>query len=133
MAGRYPVGEGRNGLIGQAFIDSINSLNAIYNPEPPPDGGLRATYSRTLNDASEQTHAESVLREEITRLNLPETRAISFDSRRHFVSCFCESAKLLSMWRAYASQGGGFCLGFNYPELKGTTCWPSPKTGQSIR
>lgn len=29
-----------------------------------------------------------------------------------FIACFCESENLLSQWRAYANNGGGFNLGF---------------------
>jgi hypothetical protein len=134
-----------------AWIDSINSLNAIYTPEPPLNGilyhytdfaglqgileshNLRATYNRVLNDASEQAHAERVLHEELTRLLIssPERQTISSDERKRFVTCFCESAKLLSMWRAYAGSGGGYCLGFDYSHLR-HMWWPEPKVGQSI-
>ena len=138
-------------MIGDAFIDGINRLNAIYNPEPPPNGilyhytdfaglqgileshKLRATYNRVLNDASEQVHAERVLREELRLLNAsPEPEVISFGKRKHFVACFCESDKLLSMWRAYAGNGGGYCLGFDYSCMKHHICWPDPKVGQSF-
>lgn len=138
--------EGLKTLISNALIDKINSLSAIYNPEPPPDDvlyhytdfaglhgileshNLRATYTKVLNDASEQVHAERALREELERLNtLPQPRTISFEERKHFVTCFCESPELLSMWRNYAGGGGGCCLGFRYSGLKNNMWWPDAK------
>lgn len=31
-----------------------------------------------------------------------------------FVACFCESPDVDEMWRKYAAQGTGYCLGFNF-------------------
>jgi hypothetical protein len=61
-------------------------------------------------------------------LRLP---AAIFPARKNFVASFCDSDKLLSMWRAYAGNGGGYCLGFNYSELR-RMCWPGPKVGDSF-
>jgi hypothetical protein len=58
---------------------------------------LRATYNRVLNDASEQVHAETVLDQEMARLRICSTE--SRTEHRHFVTCFCDSPKLLNMWR----------------------------------
>jgi hypothetical protein len=33
-----------------------------------------------------------------------------------FVACFSESENSLSQWRAYANQGGGYCVGFGFSE-----------------
>lgn len=135
----------------EALIRGINALNHIYNPDPPREGvlyhytdfeglrgilqshKLRATYNRVLNDASEQIHAESVLSEELKR-SAPSVLSAGpvFDQKPHFVTCFCESAKLLSMWRSYAARGGGYCLGFDYDRLKDFMCWPEPSVGQSV-
>lgn len=35
-----------------------------------------------------------------------------------FISCFCENKDLLSQWRAYGANGGGYSLGF-YPNIMG--------------
>jgi len=40
------------------------------------------------------------------------------DRYRFFVTCFCSDPSLLSMWRAYANRGGGYCLGFDSSELR---------------
>ncbi len=60
-------------------------------------------------------------------VSLPELAV--FSEHRNFVACFCESDKLLSMWRAYAGNGGGYCLGFRYLHLR-EIGWPSPKVGE---
>ena len=31
-----------------------------------------------------------------------------------FISCFCESNNLLSQWRSYAANGGGYSIGFEF-------------------
>lgn len=33
---------------------------------------------------------------------------------RVFVACFCESGDLLSQWRGYAEEGGGYSVGFTF-------------------
>lgn len=35
----------------------------------------------------------------------------------YYVACFCEARDLLSQWRAYASHGGGYALGFSAYEM----------------
>lgn len=138
-------------MINDSFIDSINTLNDVYNPAAPTHGvlyhytdfaglqglleshNLRATYNRVLNDGSEQAFAENLMSEELRRLTstMPEQKII-LHQRRHFVACFCEDGNLLSMWRSYAGNSGGYCLGFNYSDLKHHMCWPEPKLGQSF-
>ena len=81
---------------------------------------LRATYTRVLNDGSERLYGEAVVlgilegllrRTDQCWRDAIET-ALDNESHRTFVSCFCEQWDLLSMWRAYAGHGGGYCLGF---------------------
>jgi len=31
-----------------------------------------------------------------------------------YITCFCESGNLLSQWRAYSDNGGGYCVGFDF-------------------
>jgi hypothetical protein len=31
-----------------------------------------------------------------------------------YITCFCESGNLLSQWRAYSNNGGGYCVGFDF-------------------
>ena len=35
----------------------------------------------------------------------------------YYVACFCESRDLLSQWRAYGAQGGGYAVGFSACEM----------------
>ena len=128
-------------------IEGLNAVSELYNPEPPSEGvlyhytdfaglkgileshSLRATYNRCMNDASEQLHAERTLQEEAARLRVGPIR---FENRRAFLACFCESPKLLSMWRSYAGNAGGYCLGFEYSKLKSYMGWQNIQVGQSV-
>lgn len=38
-------------------------------------------------------------------------------STGYYVACFCEDRDLLSQWRAYASNGGGYAIGFSAYEM----------------
>ena len=85
-------------------------------------GSLWATYSRTLNDASEQEYGENVVREFVTRLRnegAGDRLAVAMGSspQRDFVSCFCDSSRVLSMWISYGGRGGGYCLEFDGPVM----------------
>lgn len=86
-------------------------------------GRLWATHGKTLNDSSEhrygqetlETHLRGKLPLEAQPFVGPQLNA----PRRNFVSCFCESSQVLSMWRAYAAFGGGYCLEFDSHGLVG--------------
>jgi DUF2971 family protein len=86
---------------------------------------LWATYSRTLNDSTEQRYGEKVvckILQETVNEELRERIAAGMkewpDRYRPFVACFCTDPNLLSMWRSYAFRGGGYCLGFDSSELR---------------
>ena len=92
-------------------------------------GALWATYSQTLNDDSETEYGLDVMREYVT--NLPNqhtaerlTKAIGRLDERTFACCFCERSDLLSMWIAYASRGGGYCIEFDGRALLGSSFPP---------
>jgi hypothetical protein len=94
---------------------------------------LRATYTRTLNDSTEQQHGESLVcrvLQNMVRDNVREKIATGMKQRfnRSFVTCFCADPNLLSMWRAYALRGGGYCLGFDSSELRTLVHEQSSKT-----
>jgi Protein of unknown function (DUF2971) len=81
-------------------------------------GSLWATYSRTMNDASEQEYGEKVVRDYLASLSGGSTDdrlliAMKQSSQRNFATCFCEDSRVLSMWIAYAARGGGYCLEFD--------------------
>ncbi len=70
--------------------------------------------------------------EELERLGgASSVKGVSFGNRRHFVACFCESDELLSMWRAYAGNAGGYCIGLDYSQMKHSMCWPGLRIGES--
>jgi hypothetical protein len=110
-------------------------VEAISQPPPPllyhytdfsglqgilETGKLRATYTKVLNDGSERRYGETVVLNVLRSLLTADdgcwrdaiATALNDASRRTFVTCFCEAWDLLSMWRAYAGHGGGYCLGF---------------------
>ncbi len=56
---------------------------------------------------------------------IPEMLALHADIYHVFVACFCEDGSLLSQWREYANNGGGYALQL---EFSGDTCMAlSPK------
>jgi Protein of unknown function (DUF2971) len=77
-------------------------------------GVLRATYSRTLNDGSEQEFGEAVVSNALTS---PKEGFFTPKTEPLFVTCFCEQFDVLSMWRSYAAYGGGYCLELNPERL----------------
>ncbi len=85
------------------------------------ENALRATFGKSLNDSSEgefgktivSKYADAVSRERHRPplyMTLPAPESM-------FVTCFCEDGDLLSMWRCYSAQGGGYCLGFDGPQV----------------
>jgi hypothetical protein len=81
-------------------------------------GALWATYSRTLNDATEQQYGERVVRDYLASLSNGSEAdrllmAMGLSTHRNFASCFCESSQILSMWTTYSARGGGYCLEFD--------------------
>jgi hypothetical protein len=84
-------------------------------------GAIWATYTRTLNDGSEQEYGLKIVNDYIDRFpNSSAMRTLrasmALPPQRSFACCFCEESDLLSMWIAYSQRGGGFCL-----ELEGAT------------
>jgi hypothetical protein len=49
-----------------------------------------------------------------------------------YIACFCEEGDLLSQWRAYASRGQGFALGFD-PRRLMTVVATNPELGRSTK
>ena len=84
-------------------------------------GRLWATYGKTLNDSTEHKYGQERLAQYLQSKVRPEAQHFVEtglnNPRRNFVSCFCESSQVLSMWRSYAAFGGGYCLEFNGPSL----------------
>jgi hypothetical protein len=88
---------------------------------------LRATYARTLNDSTEQRYGEKLMcriLQEMVRDDVRDRIVTGIKERfnRSFVTCFCTDSNVLSMWRAYALQGGGYCLGFD-PTILRRLAW----------
>ena len=92
---------------------------------------LWATNYRFLNDASEIAYGMTLFESLVqARLKKGENDVVSeflgrtlhtanafegmFDC---YITCFCERDDLLNQWRAYASSGGGYALGFKAKEI----------------
>jgi hypothetical protein len=83
----------------------------------------------TLNDASEMIYAWKIV-DEVLRSQNPRPvwlpKGMICESKfldvvwswRTYVSCFSVGGDLLSQWRGYGAQGGGFAIGFDLPRLK---------------
>jgi hypothetical protein len=88
---------------------------------------LWASNARFLNDSSEIAYAVDVVREAITWVtkNYPVPLPSDFSNQlgqdlaafeaeaRVYVCCFCSAGDLLSQWRGYGAQGGGYAIGFD--------------------
>lgn len=83
----------------------------------------------TLNDASEMLYARAIVDEVLRSQDsrpawLPkgmiiESEFLDVASKwRMYVSCFCAEGDLLSQWRGYGAQGGGFAIGFDRLRLR---------------
>ena len=93
----------------------FNGLKGILE-----SGQIRATCSKVLNDGTERSYAAEIVIQHLESISSGELHPIILSRLKTpriflgdtFVSCFCEDADLLSMWRGYAGYGGGFCIGF---------------------
>ncbi len=95
------------------------------------DKGIRCSEIGYLNDAQEVEHSLQLIQTKIKELReeYSDNEAISkglldailmhlnnFPGSvfRVFVACFCKSGDLLSQWRGYAEEGGGYSLEFTF-------------------
>jgi hypothetical protein len=80
---------------------------------------LWATHTRSLNDRTEEKHGTEIVNAHLSAcaLDLSSPFDIVLGASPNFATCFCEDAHLLSMWRGYASHGGGYCLEFDLRNL----------------
>jgi hypothetical protein len=76
---------------------------------------LWATYTRSLNDGTEEQYGTEIVN--AFSLNTSSRFDEVLATSRNFATCFCENAHILSMWRGYARQGGGYCLEFDRRKL----------------
>jgi DUF2971 family protein len=97
----------------------FNGLDGILSSH-----SLRATFSQSLNDGSEWVYGKEVLKVNSQVISAsvrdaltPPTYLVQPPPTSMFVTCFCEEPNLLSMWRSYTTQGGGFSLGFEGAKL----------------
>jgi hypothetical protein len=82
----------------------------------------------TLNDASEMLYARTIVDEVLRSQNprppwlkdiTPQCEFLDVASKwGMYVSCFCAEGDLLSQWRGYGAQGGGFAIGFDRLRLR---------------
>ena len=96
---------------------------------------LRATDVAYMNDSLELQLASSLIaasldeaardaspiQQELLRRSRLDAKPTDL-SRSFYVTCFCDDGDLLSQWRAYGANGGGYALGFSAYEI----AWPGP-------
>jgi hypothetical protein len=83
-----------------------------------------------LNDALEMQLADALIRECVENAQRNRSPLVRELLRRsevsgspesagqgYYVACFCKSRDLLSQWRAYANDGGGYAVGFSAHEM----------------
>ena len=79
-----------------------------------------------MNDASEVVYGRQVVARMLgpRRDKIPICGAFTGDrlfglgeSWNIYVACFCENSDLLSQWRGYGVEGGGYCMGMNRNRL----------------
>ena len=99
---------------------------------------LRATNFSYLNDSSEIQHGHEIVKRVIKEhlKTTKRTKPKKFLSRaakriedisvglEFYLACFCTKSDRLSQWRAYGSETGRFCIGFDTEKLFNT----NPKT-----
>lgn len=68
-----------------------------------------------LKERREELEEGSILDQFYGNL-ITQVRAFGTTLHHAYISCFCEKENLLSQWREYSNQGGGYCLGFNFTE-----------------
>ncbi len=100
----------------------LNGLRGILK-----ERGLWLSHISTLNDPLELKYGQELILKELDKKIVEESdnnlrefynsikiSVGSFGKVMHqvFIACFCESENLLSQWRAYSNNGGGFSLGF---------------------
>lgn len=102
---------------------TLDGLLGIIN-----NRSLWCSHIRTLNDPSELQYGKKLVITQIDNylksinnkliVDLLEHLKIlinSFDIMFHiFVGCFCKEDNLLSQWRNYSAQGGGYSIGLNF-------------------
>lgn len=97
-----------------------------------------ATNIKYLNDASEISYASNLIVKRVRALQLKIPKpydsadkdpihllldkiAKMYSKERTlpdvYVSCFCEEGDLLSQWRAYGADGGGFSIGVDFTKV----------------
>ena len=134
-----------SGLLG--ILGSPRRLPGTHNhqffkvDEDATFGTLWATDARYLNDSHEIVFGASILADKLdeqasvqgrTPLAAERLRALADDVRKSrfnmtrgengrkavpYVACFCESGDLLSQWRGYGANGGGYAVGFRRSSL----------------
>ena len=101
-----------HGLLGILKSDEIHCTNVLYmNDSSEMDYG-RALTRQVLEDSRAQV--PPAVAPYLTRIS----RMIELPDFQYFVSCFCEKSDLLSQWRAYGMQSGGYCIGFAAEDLR---------------
>jgi len=100
------------------------------------DGGLRASYRMTMNDAGEFHYARNLVYEvleelgrckelpkvakslaKLTRINLEQYLKDTTELCRAYCACLTVCADHPDQWRNFGEAGKGFAIGFSFPQL----------------
>lgn len=122
----YTTAKGLKGIIesGEIWCSEIQYLNDAQEIE----------YGSTLvrdkiEDLQEEYSANADIREGLLDNLLMRVKNFPGTMYRVFVACFCESGDLLSQWRGYAEEGGGYAVGFSFDN----NCYVQTEAGQTYK
>ena len=105
-------------------IKTLEGLKGILNSR-----SIWFTHTSTLNDPLELKYGKQIILDILNEAtnnenednikNLLKNLSVHVNAfntmiTQTYVACFCESENLLSQWRSYAAQGGGYNLGLRF-------------------
>lgn len=113
-------------IIGEVRSGGTSDDGDLSRSFPGVDCYLQMTSYRHLNGPSESLVLYALIRKTLSGSgSISRSAAKSYfdkllSSTKTFVSCFSEEADSLMMWRSYAHDGKGICIGFDVGVIEDT-------------
>lgn len=106
------------GLAGILRLHRLRATDVAYMNDSLELQLASSLIAASLDDAG---RSASAIQRELLRRSRLDAKPTDL-SRSFYVTCFCDDGDLLSQWRAYGANGGGYALGFSAYEM----AWPGP-------